>query len=464
MIEPAPAHFPHPPAWKKLDALSAQLKPQSIAQMFADQPQRTAEFGVSAAGWQLDYSRQLLDLAARKALLELAADAGLDQAREALFDGARINPTEDRAALHTLLRAHTPHDKLVAEWKQVQLCRQRMGDWIERVYSGDHRGYSGQRITDVVNLGIGGSDLGPRMVTEALRDYHLGTVTVHFCANIDPCDLADTLAPLDPSRTLFIVCSKTLRTEETLHNAQSAKQWLLASGADEGAVASHFLAVSTNMEAAAAFGIPADNILPLWDWVGGRYSLWSAIGWSIAFAIGKPAFDQLLAGAEEMDRHFRSTPLVDNMPVILSLLEIWYVNFFAASNHVLIPYHHHLRSLPAFLQQLSMESNGKRCNLQGEALGYATAPVLWGAAGSNGQHSFHQLLHQGMNVCPVDFILPLRSTRGLDPDGQRRLVANCLAQSQALLLGRDRESCQQSLLDRGLSPARAAGGWMMKAR
>lgn len=456
MTEPGPAPFPHPAAWEKLNAHSSRLKSQSITHLFADQPQRTIEFSVSAAGWQLDYSRHLLDQTVREALLELAAEAALGPAREALFDGEQINHSEDRAALHTLLRAHTPHDKLVAEWEQVQLCRQRMGDWIERVYSGDHLGYDGQRITDVVNLGIGGSDLGPRMVTEALGDYHTGLVRVHFCANIDPSDLADTLAPLDPSRTLFIVCSKTLRTEETLHNAQSAKHWLLASGAGEDAVAAHFLAVSTNLEAAAAFGIPAENILPLWDWVGGRYSLWSAIGWSIAFAIGKPAFDQLLAGAAQMDEHFRSAPLVDNLPVILSLLEIWYVNFFSAGNHAVIPYNHHLRRLPAFLQQLSMESNGKRCNQQGQTLGYATAPVLWGDEGSNGQHSFHQLLHQGMNTCPVDFILPLRSTTEQDPDGQRRLVANCLAQSQALLLGRDRQSCLQSLLDRGVSPTRAA--------
>jgi glucose-6-phosphate isomerase len=455
LTEPAPAPFPYPASREKLDALHSQLEHQSIAQLFATEPRRVEEFTACAAGWQLDYSRHLLNGAARQALLELAANAGLTQATEALFEGEPINTTENRAALHTLLRTSAPPARLKSSWQQIQHCRQRMEDWVERVHGGQHRGFSGERITDVVNLGIGGSDLGPRMVTESLRDFHTAAVQVHFCANIDPTELADILAPLNPANTLFIVCSKSLRTEETLHNAESARRWLLAGGTGDEAVASHFLAVTTNLEAAGRFGIPTDNILPMWDWVGGRYSLWSAVGWSIAFAIGKPGFDQLLSGAEQMDQHFRSAALADNLPVILSLLEIWYVNFFNSASHAVIPYSHRLGSLPAYLQQLSMESNGKRCNQQGQAIGYATAPVLWGEQGTNGQHSFHQLLHQGTSFCPVDFILPLRATEGADQEGQQRLVANCLAQGQALLLGRDEQSCRASLLARGVEQARA---------
>jgi glucose-6-phosphate isomerase len=456
MTEPAPAPFPHPLAGERLDALASQIKHQSIAQLFADDPNRAEQFSLSAAGWQLDYSRQQVNQEVLDTLLELTAEAGLAQAREALFDGTPINHTESRAALHTLLRASQTTAELQSNWQQIQDSRQRMAQWVDKVHSGVHRGHDGSAITDVVNLGIGGSDLGPRMVTEALQDFHQSAVKVHFCANIDPAELADALAPLNPASTLFIICSKTLRTEETLHNARSAKRWLLASGAGEDAVASHFLAVSTNLEAAEEFGIPADNILPIWDWVGGRYSLWSAVGWSIAFAIGNPAFDELLSGAEQMDEHFRSAPLKDNLPVIMSLLEIWAVNFFSASNQAVIPYHHRLRRLPAFLQQLSMESNGKRINLHGQPIAYATAPVLWGEEGSNGQHSFHQLLHQGTVQCPVDFILPMGAANVVDTDAQQRLVANCLAQGQALLLGRDQQSCHQALLDRGIDEARAA--------
>jgi glucose-6-phosphate isomerase len=456
LTEPTLAPFPHPASREKLDVFHAQLERQSIAQLFATEPGRLEEFSAGAAGWQLDYSRHLVSAAARQALLELATNAGLAQATGALFDGELINNTENRAALHTLLRASTAPAKLKSSWQEIQHCRGRMENWIERVHGGLHRGFSGERITDVVNIGIGGSDLGPRMVTESLRDFHTGAVQVHFCANIDPAELADTLAPLNPASTLFIVCSKTLRTEETLHNAESARRWLLAAGAGDEAVACHFLAVTTNLDAAGKFGIPTDNILPMWDWVGGRYSLWSAVGWSIAFAIGKPGFDQLLAGAEQMDQHFRSAPLADNLPVILSLLEIWYVNFFNAGSHAVIPYSHRLAHLPAYLQQLSMESNGKRCNSRGQAIGYATAPVLWGEPGTNGQHSFHQLLHQGTTFCPVDFILPLRATKGNDREGQRRLVANCLAQGQALLLGRDEQRSRQSLIARGVEEDMAA--------
>jgi glucose-6-phosphate isomerase len=455
MTEPAPAHFPHQASLHQLQTLAGEHRQLSIAGFFQQDPGRVEDFTAEAAGWRLDYSRQLLDREARRVLLELAQAAAIEEAREALFDGQAVNLTEERAALHTLLRATATEHHLQSKLEEVQDCRRKMAGWVDSVLAGEHRGYSGETITDIVNLGIGGSDLGPRMVVQALRPFHNKILRTHFCANIDPAELATVLQGLNPARTLFIVCSKTLRTEETLHNAKSARRWLLADGAPANAVASHFLAASTNIQAAREFGIPAQNILPLWDWVGGRYSLWSAIGWSIAFAVGNEQFAELLAGAEEMDRHFRTAPADSNLAVIMSLLEVWNVNFLGAESCAVIPYQHNLALLPAFLRQLSMESNGKRVNRAGIPLNYATAPVLWGEEGTNGQHSFHQLLHQGTLLCPVDFILPLTSPLGDDQEGHQRLVANCLGQARALLIGRDENAALDSLLARGLSNARA---------
>jgi glucose-6-phosphate isomerase len=449
------ADFPYPALAPELNALAAQDKTRSIQELLEIEPRRSEHFSCRAAGWRLDYSRQLLGSASRDALLRLARDSGVLEAREGLFDGRPINHTEQRAVLHSLLRAQAPEPGLEAEYREVQDCLERMAAWVDRVHSGEHRGFSGDSISDVVNLGIGGSDLGPRMVVDALRPYHSGHCRTHFVANIDPDDLSATLAGLDAARTLFIVCSKTLRTEETLHNAQAARRWLLEAGVDESALGQHFLAVSTNLEAARELGIPAGNILPMWDWVGGRYSLWSAIGWSIAFAVGMARFRELLAGAASMDRHFREADPENNMPLWLSLLEVWYVNFMAAQSHAVIPYHQDLVKLPAFLQQLSMESNGKSVNFRGEKLNYATAPILWGDVGTNGQHSFHQLLHQGTVLCPIDFVLVTGLQEAAAKEGRRRLLANGLAQSRALLVGRDEATCAQSLEDRGVDPERA---------
>jgi glucose-6-phosphate isomerase len=447
------ASFPHSQT-RQLRQHAQRHQHLDIQNLLSSEPDRLADFVVCAAGLRLDYSRHLLDARARSGLLQLAGASGLEQARQALFSGARINQTEDRAALHTLLRCSESPAGLEQEFAEVQRCRSSMQEWVDRVRGGSHRGFTGQPISDVVNLGIGGSDLGPRMVCEALAPLHQGGPRTHFCANIDPSDLEATLTGLNPATTLFIICSKSFTTEETRHNAQSARRWLLAAGANAAAISQHFLAVSTNLEAASEFGIAEENILPLWDWVGGRYSLWSAIGWSIAFAVGNNAFAELLSGARQMDQHFQSAPLHLNMPVVLSLLEIWYVDFMAAQTHAVIPYHHNLRRLPAFLQQLSMESNGKTVNREGETLDYATNPVVWGDEGSNGQHSFHQLLHQGSVLCPVDFILPLRGC-GADKDGQKRLVAHCLAQGQALMQGRDRRESTEELLLRGLDQTSA---------
>ena len=426
-----------------------------IARALDTDPGRLDALSVEAAGWRLDFSRHLLKRASADALLTLADASGVLGAREGLFDGRPLNNTEGRAVLHTLLRAGSAPEGLEEEFAAVKQCLERMAAWVTRVHDGSHTGHSGESIADVVNLGIGGSDLGPRMVVDALRPWHVEGCRVHFCANVDPDDFTATVAGLDPAGTLFIVCSKTLRTEETLHNAHAARSWLLAGGVPEDALGRHFLAVSTNLDAAANLGIPADNILPMWDWVGGRYSLWSAIGWSVAFAVGMDVFRELLAGAERMDRHFREAPAAENMPLWLSLLEIWYVNYMGARTHAVIPYHQDLARLPAFLQQLSMESNGKRVNRTGEPLAYATAPVLWGDVGTNGQHSFHQLLHQGTVLCPVDFILFTDTDSHEDSEGRRRLLANGLSQARALMVGRDLDTARASLEDRGHPPERA---------
>ncbi|WP_279243393.1 glucose-6-phosphate isomerase [Candidatus Litorirhabdus singularis] len=436
--------------WPSNTALRAHAKRHEqlqVSELLSADRGRPADFHCHAAGIDLDYSRQLLDVPAREALIALVAETDLASAREAMFEGASINHTEQRAVLHTLLRAQTPPSGLTTEFAEIQQCLQDQQAWVDAVNSGQHRGFEDQPMTDIVNIGIGGSDLGPRMVVQALTPYHQ-QLQVHFCANIDPADLDTTLSTLNPATTLFIICSKTFSTEETLQNAAAARRWLLAAAPDPSAVAQHFLAVSTNLDAVAEFGIPADNVLPLWNWVGGRYSLWSAVGWSIAFAIGNAGFKQLLAGAQAMDEHFRNTPAADNMPIIMSLLELWSVNYQGGSNQAVIPYDHHLGRLPAFLQQLSMESNGKRVTNDGTTVGYATAPVLWGEEGSNGQHSFHQLLHQGTLLCPVDFILPLTSHSD-DKDRHRRLVAHCIAQGQALTQGRDLQASEDSLIQRG---------------
>jgi glucose-6-phosphate isomerase len=439
-------------AHAELQGMARTLRGASIEQLFADDPGRAGEFTLEAAGLQLDYSKHLLDREAQAALVALADEAGLGERIPALLDGADINNTENRPALHSLLRASSGGE-LADKFEEVVAARARMRDYAERLNRGELQGYSGETITDVVNIGIGGSDLGPRLVTEALRPYH-GSVNCHYVANVDPADLQDTLQALDPRSTLFIVCSKSFRTEETLTNSLAARDWMLEAGATEADLALHFLAITTNLEAATDFGIATENCLPMWDWVGGRYSVWSAVGLSCAIAVGWERFEQFLAGAEAMDRHFREAPLGANMPVLLSLLEVWYGNFLGTGNHVVLPYDNSLQRLPDFLQQLTMESNGKRVSEDGQALGYSTGPVLWGSAGTMGQHSFHQLLHQGTLLCPADFILPLTSHTGIT-GSHRRLVANCLAQSRTLMVGRSREAAREALLARGLPEGEA---------
>jgi len=446
------------PGFKTLQTLAAALKNAKIEQMFAADEDRTASFSLNAAGLSLDFSKQLLDREALAALLQLGADAQLEQRATALLSGDTLNTTENRPALHTLLRAPElestgQNPTLADKFEEVLTTRRRMKQWADTLNGGEHKGFSGTNITDVVSIGIGGSDLGPRLVTAALKPFH-GKLACHYVANIDPSDLTDTLAGLSPASTLFIICSKSFCTQETLTNALAARQWLQQGGASLDDLGKHFLAITTNLEAAANFGIGADNCLPLWDWVGGRYSVWSAVGLSSAIAVGWDNFQQFLDGAATMDEHFANADIKSNMPMLMSLLEVWNCNFLGATSHVILPYDQHLDSLPDFLQQLTMESNGKRVSESGAALDYNTGPVLWGAAGTMGQHSFHQLLHQGTQLCPVDFILPLTSHADL-PDQHRMLVANCLAQSRTLMVGRTTEDAHTALLDRGMDEAEA---------
>ncbi len=445
--------LPDLPAYAEIETYASTLQHASLEHLFDEDQSRAKEFTLEAAGLQLDYSKHLLSRDALASLLKLATQAGLHQSIADLFSGQPVNNTENRPALHTLLRASS-NSEHPEKFKAVVATRERMQAIAQRLNRGEHTGYSGAVITDVVNLGIGGSDLGPRMVTTALQPFQ-GSVRCHYVANADPADLQDTLLNLTAASTLFIICSKSFRTEETLANSLCARKWMLDAGATAAQLEKHFLAITTNLQAAEDFGIPADHCLPLWDWVGGRYSVWSAIGLSCAIAVGWDRFAEFLRGAEAMDKHFRTSGPSANMPLLMSLLELWYCNFFGAGNHVVLPYDHSLGRLPDFLQQLTMESNGKRVSIDGQTLDYTTGPVLWGSAGTLGQHSFHQLLHQGQLLCPVDFILPLTTHTG-QAQQHLNLVANCLAQSRTLMVGRSLEAATESLLQRGLNKKNAA--------
>lgn len=419
------------------------------------------EFLAEAAGITLDFKKHLLTRDVFELLLQRADAADLDTRRRALFDGTRIdglevNSTEKRAALHTLLRASADdipaslrpqHDAVVA-------TRQRMREICEQVRNQQWLGFSGKPITDIVNIGIGGSDLGPRMVYRALAPITAGTLRCHFVSNIDPESIATTLAALNPQTTLFIVASKSFTTQETLSNATTARHWLLANGASEAQIANHFIAISAKPEQAVRFGIAESNVLTMWDWVGGRFSLWSAIGLPLALGLGFDQFERLLAGAREMDRHFLEAPHAQNLPVILALLEHWYVNHWHCHSHAILPYAEQLELLPDYLQQLIMESVGKRVDHAGNAVACQTSPVVWGTAGTNGQHSYFQLLHQGTHFISCDFIVALASAFA-PADQHLLLVANAFAQSQVLMQGQSQQQAANDLLARGTDAATA---------
>lgn len=440
---------------QSLKERAKELRASGVRPLFTANPQRHEQFRRRACGLELDFSRQLVDDAVVRELVALAEEAGLRESMAALQEGAEVNRTEGRAALHTALRM--PQGAQV----EVDEARALMRGWCSKLRSGEHRGFGGEPITDVVNIGIGGSDLGPRLISAALAPT-ASAPRVHFVANLDPEDLHQCLETLSPRQTLFIVCSKSFRTEETRVNAEAAKRWLLAAGADEATLAQHFLAVSSNLEDAGAFGIPAEHCLPMWDWVGGRYSLWSAIGLSAAIAMGWEAFAALLAGAHAMDQHARSSDPGDNLPMLCALLDCWNAHFLETETLAVLPYSHRLGRLADYLQQLVMESNGKGVNRSGVSLPYHSGPVLWGSAGTIGQHSFHQLLHQGTRRIAIEFVLPLcagsTDTGGDgDADAQHaRLVAHCLAQSSVLLNGRSASDAEADLVHRGESAERAA--------
>ena len=442
-------------AWSALGVQGERLKTTTLHALFQSDARRAEKYSLEAAGIFLDYSKNRLDVPAREALLDLARATGVEARRDAMFAGERINVTENRSVLHTALRDQSS-GRLEVDGndilESIRAVRSRTYAFADRIRSGDWLGHTGKSIDAIVNIGIGGSDLGPRMVCEALHAFAHPRLQMHFVANIDGAALVDVLAKVDAERTLFIVASKTFTTIETLTNAQSARAWFLSTGAKEADIARHFVAVSTNIGAVKAFGIDAENMFPFWDWVGGRYSLWSPIGLSIIISIGPENFDRLLGGAHAMDVHFRAAPLESNMPVILGLLGVWYRNVFDACSMAVLPYSEHLQRLPAYLQQLDMESNGKSATMQGKLVEHATGPIIWGEPGTNGQHAFFQLLHQGTQLVPIDFILPVRPTHGL-AGHHALLVANCLAQSSALMEGKSADEVKKSMESAGHSPA-----------
>lgn len=439
--------------WKALEQHWSEVEQTHMRELFSADPERFERFTVEDCGILLDYSKNRITANTMDMLLLLAGAVDVSGWRERMFSGEAINSTEGRAVLHTALRNRSNKPVLVNGqdvMPDVNSVLEQMESFSSRIRSGEWKGHSGKRITDVVNIGIGGSNLGPLMACEALGHYQSSDIRVHFVSNVDATHLVETLKPLDPETTLFIVASKTFTTQETLTNAHAARNWCLESLKDEKAIASHFVAVSTNAEAVAAFGINTDNMFVFWDWVGGRYSLWSAIGLPIAIAVGMDRFYQMLDGAHAMDQHFRTADLEQNMPVILALLGVWYGNFAGAATHAVLPYDQYLRFLPDYLQQADMESNGKRVTKDGQLVDYTTGPVLWGMAGTDGQHAFYQLIHQGTQMIPADFIAPVYSHNELG-DQHEKLLANCLAQTEALMKGKSEQEARVELEASGLS-------------
>ncbi len=437
------------PAWNALSQLANKHANDHMRDWFLADPTRVATFSESACGIHIDFSKNTITQEIFNHLIELAHTAGVEPARRAMFNGEAINFTEDRAVMHTALRHFGDEPVLVDGhdvMPEVNASRAKIKAFTDALHTGSHTGYTGKVITDVVSIGIGGSFLGPKIMTEALKPYHQHKLNVHFVANVDGCHIQDVLALRDPETTLVLMSSKSFGTQETQQNTLTAKAWFLASGAPQSAVALHFAAISSNVPAAVEFGMDPDLVFSMDDWVGGRYSLWSAIGMPIALAIGYANFEALLKGSYAMDTHFKTAPLAQNLPVILGLLGVWYRNFQDAQAHVLLPYYHYLRGFPAYVQQLDMESNGKRNTPDGSPVEYATGPVIFGSEGTNGQHSFHQLIHQGDTIIPADFILPLRVPQQNDAH-HAMLASNCFGQTQALMQGKTFAQCRSALPD-----------------
>ncbi|MFN2321702.1 MAG: glucose-6-phosphate isomerase [Trueperaceae bacterium] len=443
------------PEWRAVRAHAERLDDAHLRDLFAADPGRAERLRLQLGDVELDLSKHRIDDAALAALVALAEAAGVAPAIERMFAGDHLNTTEDRAVLHVALRAG-PDARFEVDgvdvMPDVRAVRARLVAFAERVRSGAHVGFDGRPIRDVVHVGIGGSDLGPKMATQALSAYAHERLRVHFVSNVDPSDLSEALAGLDPATTLVIVASKTFTTQETMANARAAREWLVAAGGED-AVAHHFVALSTNVDAAAAFGVPPEQVFGFWDWVGGRYSVWSAIGLPLMLSVGPERFEAFLAGAERVDRHLREAPLAANAPVLLALLGVWYANFFEAETHAVLPYDHDLVHLPAYLQQADMESNGKSVTSDGHPVTTTTGPIVWGQPGTNGQHAFYQLLHQGTRLVPVDFLVAARSHRPV-ADQHELLIANALAQAEALMVGRPEDEARAELAAHGVSGAK----------
>ena len=439
-------------AWKALTQHHAQRKNTTIQDLFAQEKDRFANYSLTFNNEILvDFSKNNLTQETLGLLRQLTEECGLTQAKEAMFNGEKINRTENRAVLHTALRnrSNTP---VFVDGKdvmpEVNAVLAKMKSFCERVISGEWKGYTGKAITDVINIGIGGSDLGPYMVTEALRPYK-NHLTMHFVSNVDGTHIAETLKKVNPETTLILVASKTFTTQETMTNALSARDWFLAAAKDPAHVAKHFAALSTNAKAVAEFGIDTNNMFEFWDWVGGRYSLWSAIGLSIALSIGFENFEALLSGAHEMDKHFRNAPLAQNIPTTLALVGLWNTNFLGAQTEAILPYDQYLHRFAAYFQQGNMESNGKYVGRDGKVIdGYQTGPIIWGEPGTNGQHAFYQLIHQGTTLIPCDFIAPTQSHNPLS-DHHNKLLSNFFAQTEALAFGKTKEQVEAEFLNAG---------------
>jgi len=446
--------------WKALQRHAATLRRRHLRQLFAADSGRGERFALEAAGLYFDYAKQRVDAQAVKLLLRLAAACGVRERTEAMFRGERINTTEDRAALHVALRA-PKRERIVVDGRdvvaEVHAVLERMAAFCERVRGGDWKGYRGDRIRHVVNIGIGGSDLGPVMACEALRAYADRSLDLRFVSNVDGTDFAEATRGLDPARTLFVVCSKTFTTQETLANARAARRWCVDALGDEAAIARHFVAVSTNAAEVAAFGIDTANMFGFWDWVGGRYSMESAIGLSTMLAIGPARFRELLDGFRAMDEHFRKAPLERNLPVLHALLAIWNTNFLGVESLAVLPYAQYLKRFPAYLQQLAMESNGKRVTRAGTPVGVDTCPIVWGEPGTNGQHSFYQLIHQGTRRIACDFIGFCETANPLG-DQHDLLMANLFAQGEALAFGRTAAELRAEGVPAALVPHRTFEG------
>ena len=439
--------------WKKLALHAEEMKQVHMRELFAADAERFNHNSIHIGDILVDYSKNIITEDTKRMLFDLARARGVCGWRERLLNGEKINNTEQRAVLHTALRNRS-NRPIVVDGKDVMPDVNRvlnqMREFTEAVRSGEWRGHTGKRITDIVNIGIGGSDLGPVMVTEALTPFGRDKLHMHFVSNVDGTHVVETLRHLRRETTLFVIVSKTFTTQETITNARTARDWFLTRGGTKKAIAKHFVAVSTNAKAVSAFGIDTDNMFVFWDWVGGRYSLWSAVGLSIALYLGMDHFEELLEGAHDMDEHFRTAPLEENVPVILAMLGVWYNNFMDADSHALLPYDQYMHRFPAYFQQGDMESSGKSVTHSGQPVDYSTGPIIWGEPGTNGQHAFYQLIHQGTKLVPCDFMAPVETK---NPVGRHHpmLLSNFFAQTEALMMGKNEAEVRAELVAEGLS-------------